>query len=278
MKKAPPQLHPDLAAVIREVLERSPVPLNVAKLRALLPGPYKVPAKLKNDLVALLQAFHQWPGDRYWVRDGRAWAEPVMLAAAEMPVPASKAVSAVSKVYGKPAAEVLLTELLAKGLLMRVPLFGGVKAKVCSKIADEGAFRAELDAARAVIEAGYRRLDGGFIPLPDGRGSDDAGTGAGEKAGAGAEKSVGAETAAAEAADDQILETIATLEPQKGLLVTAARLYRALPGIPKEEIDAALIRLQDARRVILQRHSNPQQTATDLIAGLYAGACWRNQE
>lgn len=264
MKKAPPRLHADLAAVLREVLERSPAPLNVAKLRALLPGPYKVPAKLKNDLVTLLQAFHQWPGDRYWIRDGRAWAEPVMLAAAETPVLALKAISAVSKVYSKPASEVLLTELLAKGQLMRVPLFGGVKAKVCSKIADETAFRAELDAARAVIEAGYQRLEGASKPLPDGRGSD------------GAEIGTGAETGA-RTTDDQILETIANLEPQKGLLVTAPRLYRALPGVPKEEIDAALLRLQDAHRVILQRHSNPQN-AIDLILGLYAGACWRNQE
>ncbi len=245
MKKPPPQLHPDLAAVIGEVLERSPSPLNVAKVRAALPGPYKVPAKLKDELVALLRGFHQWPGDRYWTRDGRAWAEPVMLAAAERPVLASKAISAVSKVYGKLASEALLGELLAAGSLMRTPLFGGPKAKVCSTIADEAAFRAELDAARAVIEAGYRRLDGAVsTPRP---------------------------------LDDKILDAIAALEPNKGLLVTAQRLYRALPDEPKQAIDDALIRLQDARRVILHQHSNPQQ-ATGLIGGLYVGACWRLRE
>jgi len=64
-----------------------------------------------------------------------------------------------------------------------------------------------------------------------------------------------------------------------GLLVTAPRIYRALPAITKLEIDAALVHLQEARRVILHRHSNPQsQGSDDLIANLYVGACWRVQE
>src|SRR3954464_9839397 len=97
-----PTLHPDLAAVIHEVLNRAPQPLNLAKLRSQLPGPYKVPAKLKDTLLVLLEAdsdIHVWPaitakaGPRYWTRDARSWAEPVMLAAAsESPTPPAKVI------------------------------------------------------------------------------------------------------------------------------------------------------------------------------------------
>jgi len=264
-------LHPDLPGVIREVLGRAEQPLNLAKLRSQLNGPYKVPAKLKDALVAMLAAdasVYQWPaatakaGPRYWTRSAREWAERVMIAAAaDLPVAATKILSAVSKQYGKGPAEALLAELVAQGSLIRVPLFGGPKAKLCSRIPDEAAFRAELDAARLVIEAGYGRLGG---PLPDGRGS------------------VGREPVG----DEEVLDALAILEPRKGLLVTAPRIYRALPEIAKAELDAALLRLQEARRVILHRHSNPQSLSDeerrsliqDGAGNLYVGACWRVQE
>ena len=266
--KPPAQLHQDLPAVIREVLDRAPQPLTLAKLRSQLTGPFKVPPKLKDSLVELLSAggFHQWPGGKYWNRDGRTWAEPAMISAAETPVAASKVIGAVSKLYSRPAAEALLAELIENGLLLRVPLFGGAKARLCSRIDDEAAFRAELDAARKVIEAGYRRLDcggplpekspdrQGGVPLPDGRGS-----------------------LRQECIDEIVLAAIAALEPRKGLLVTAPRLYRALPDIAKTDIDDALIHLQDSRRVILHQHSNPS-ASDELIAGLYVGACWRLPE
>lgn len=257
--KPEPQLHPDLAAAIREVLERSAQPLPLAKLRTALPGPYKVPLKLKDALLALLAdearagRLHEWPGVKYWTRDCRAWAEPLMLAAAVEPVASGKVIGAVLKVYGRPQAEALLADLVRNGWLIRVPLFGGgAKAKVCSRIADEVAFRTELDDARRVIDAGYRRLGDADRAASDGSGLPRL----------------------AVPLDDHILTAIADLEPHKGLLVTAPRLYRAFPDIPKSEIDAALLRLQDARRVILHKHSNPQQ-GSDLIANLYVGACWR---
>lgn len=270
MKKPQGQLHPDLAAVIRELLDRSPQPLNVTKLRSQLTGPFKAPPKLKDALVALLMAevqaghIEQWPADKYWTRDSRSWAEPLMIAAASAaPVASSKVTGAVSKQYGRPAAEALLAELIESGRLVRVPLFGGAKGKVCSRIENEAAFRAELDAARRVIEAGYRRLG---HPLPDGRGSEET---AGSTSLTVTEPPV----------DELVLDALASLEPRKGLLVTAPRLYRALPDTAKSEIDAALIGLQDARRVILHRHSNPQsQSPEELITGLYVGACWRVQE
>ena len=84
------------------------------------------------------------------------------------------------------------------------------------------------------------------------------------------------DVAAVETLEHQILDTIAELEPRKGLLVTAPRIYRALPDTAKSDIDGALIRLQDTRRLILHRHSNPQsQSGDQLIAQLYVGACWR---
>jgi len=269
-------LHPDLPAVIREVLGRAEQPLNLAKLRSQLSGPYKVPAKLKDALVALLDAdsgIYQWPaatakaGPRYWTRNAREWAEPVIIAAAaDSPVAATKVLGAVSKQYGKGAAEALLAELIGQGTLIRVPLFGGPKAKLCSRIPDEAAFRAELDAARVVIEAGYRRLGG---PLPDGRGSVR-------------DELVGDEPVG----DEVVLEALGMAEPRKGLLVTAPRIYRALPEVAKAEIDAALLRLQEARRVILHRHSNPQSLSDeerqsliqDVAGNYYVGACWRVQE
>lgn len=269
--KPAPQLHPELAAAIREVLDRSTHPMNLAKLRSALPGPYKVPAKLKDALAALLadevraNRLHEWPGGKFWNRNCRAWAEPAMLAAASAaPVASAKVIGAVSKVYGRPASESLLAELVANGSLIRVPLFGGAKAKVCSRVLDEAAFRAELEDAKKVIEAGYRRLwlesaTGGVThwpqPLTEGPGSLDE-----------PQSSI----------DERLLNAIAELEPRKGLLVTAPRLYRAFSGASKVEIDDALIRLQDARRVILHRHSHPQsQDAEQLIAGLYVGACLR---
>ena len=145
MKKPPPQLHADLAGAVREVLDRSPVPMNVAKLRSQLTGPFKVPAKLKDAFIAMLAAeaqagrIHEWPAAKYWIRDHRAWAEPIILAAAEVPVAASKVVGAVSKQFGKPAAQALVGELIERGMLIRVPMFGGAKAKLCSRIADEAA-------------------------------------------------------------------------------------------------------------------------------------------
>ena len=167
-----------------------------------------------------------------------------MLEAAAVPIGSAKVVGAVSKALGRPASEALLAELIDSGKLIRVPLFGGAKAKVCSRIIDEAVFRAELEAARLVIEAGYRRLEG--------------------------------RVEQAAPIEEQILDTISALEPHKGLLITASRLYRALAGTARTEIDAALLRLQDARRIILQKHSNPQSAdGQDLIAGLYVGACWR---
>jgi hypothetical protein len=278
MTKSAPTLHPELAGAVREVLGRASQPLNLAKLRGQLNGPFKVPAKLKDALAALLEAesregrIYAWPasteksGPRYWIRDGRDWAAREMIAAAASlePIGGSKAIGAVAKQYGRKPAEKLLVDLIESGLLIRVPLFGGSKAKISSYIADEAAFRAELDAARRVIEAGYRRLETGDAgPLPDGPGSESAG------------------------APDQILEALASLEPRKGLLVTAPRLYRALPpDLRKSEIDAALIRLQNDRRVILHLHSNPQSLPAgerqslieDATGNFYVGVSWRITE
>jgi hypothetical protein len=259
--KPPPTLHADLPGVIQEVLHRAGQPLNIAKLRSQLTGPYKVPGKLKDALASMLatiEGIHVWPaatakaGPRYWTRDCRSWAESAMLAAAaDSPVAPAKVLGAVAKQYGKGPAAELLTELIATGQLIRVPLFGGAKAKVCSRIVDEAAFRAELDAARAVIEAGYRRLTGvPAKPVP---------------------------------IDEQVLEALAALEPRKGLLVTAPRIHGALEGVPKDQVDAALLRLQDARRVILHRHSNPgalaeaerQELIEDQAGNVFVGACWR---
>ncbi len=253
-KKPSAQLHDDLAGAVREVLDRSPVPMNVAKLRSQLTGPFKVPAKLKDAFIALLAAearadrIYEWPAAKYWIRNSRAWAEPLILAAADVPVASSKVIGAISKQFGKPAAQGMVGELIECGMLIRVPMFGGAKAKLCARIADEVAFRAELDAARLVIEAGYRRLG---------------------------QKPASAETH--ENLATQVLDTLASLEPRKGLLVTAPRIYRALPGIPKSAIDEELLKLQDAHRVILHRHSNPQ-SSDELIGDLYVGACWRTQE
>ena len=253
--KPAPTLHPDLAAVIQEVLARAAAPLNLAKLRSQLTGPYKVPAKLKDALIELLKAevlagrIHEWSGDRFWNRDSKAWAEPTMLEAARVPVAPKKLIAAVAKPLGKPAAEALLDELINDGRLIRIPLFGGgSKTKLCSRIEDEAAFRAQLDAAQRIIEAGYRRLSG--------------------------------------SPDHQILDAIAALEPQKGLLVTAPKIYRALPHIPKRELDAALLNLQETRRVILHRHSNPHGLSAseretlieDQAGNFYVGACWRLAE
>jgi hypothetical protein len=324
--KPPPTLHADLAGAIREVLERADQPLNLAKLRSQLHGPFKVPAKLKDALVALLDSeiregrIHAWPasssksGPRYWARDSRTWAAPVIIEAADRePVSLSKLVGTVAKRYGRKPAEALITELIESGELIRVPLFGGSKAKLSSRIADEIAFKAELDAAQKIIEAGYRRLGtsapGG--PLPYGRGSEAVGASASDReladnrnpaadqiptadripSGHRApedDRSMSRDSQGADVAiDAQILNTLASLEPRKGLLVTAPRLYRALtPQVAKSEIDAALLRLQQQRRVILHRHSSPQSLTEDerqsLIADgagdYYVGACWRVQE
>ena len=297
MKKPSPQLHVDLAGAVREVLDRSPVPMNVPKLRLQLTGPFKVPAKLKDAFIAMLAAetqagrIHQWPAAKYWIRDNREWAEPIILAAAEVPVASSKVIGSISKQFGKPAAQVVVGELLKCGMLIRVPLFGGAKAKLCSRIADEAAFRAELDAARLVIEAGYRRLGFAAESLPSGGGQESVGgsasalprasaVGGGQTDLTGVSPTAGFQLAAANPHANlaaQVLDTIASLEPRKGLLITAPRIYRALPGIPKSTIDEELLKLQDAHRVILHRHSNPQST-DELIGNLYVGACWRTQE
>src|SRR5438067_846411 len=120
--KPPQMLHPDLPAVIHELLNRAPQPLNLVKLRSQLQGPFRVPAKLKDTLLPVLEAdpdIHVWPaltakaGPRYWTRDARSWAEPIMLAAAaEAPLAPAKVISAVSKQYGKGPATTLLADLL----------------------------------------------------------------------------------------------------------------------------------------------------------------------
>jgi hypothetical protein len=272
-----PTLHADLAGAIREVLDRAEQPLNLAKIRSQLNGPFKVPAKLKDALSELLESearqgrIYSWPasslkgGSRYWVRDSRAWAVPVMIeAAAREPVKASKVVGAVAKQYGRKPAEALVAELVESGELIRVPLFGA-KARLTSQLLDEVAFRAELDAARKIIDAGYRRLGSpAGVPANDGDPQEED-----------------------PILDSKILDALASLEPQKGLLVTAPRIYRALaPGIGKSEIDAALVRLQEERQVILHRHSNAQSLNQDERQSLiedgagnyYVGACWRVEQ
>ena len=262
-------LHPDMPAAIQEVLDRAPKPLTLAKLLRQLAGPYKVPPKRKDALVSLLDSqAHAWPpatvkgGPRYWNRDARTWAAATIIEAARTPLAPAKLIAAIGKQYGKGPSAALLAELIDQGQLIRMPLFGGARAKLCSQVQDAAALRAELDAARRVVEAGYRMLE-----MLVGRTPRSA-----------ADPLVSLPT--------DILNALATLEPRKGLLVTAPRLYHALPHIPKSKYDAALLTLQDDRRVILHKHSNPHSlTAAEresLIAdgagNYYVGACWRVQE
>ena len=262
-------LHPDLAAAIQLILTDARQPLTVAKIKSSLPASHKVKPKLKDAFAALLDAeaaagrIHVWPSKKtvkYSTLNPREWASQAILKAAAEPVVLTKLVSAVSKQYPKKDAETLVAAMAETGELIRVPLFGiGPKTKYASVIADAASFRAELDAARVILDAGYRRLGDA-----DWRSFREA--------------------SPPTAAKPDIMSTLAELEPQKGLLVTSARLRRVLTGWNKHELDAALVRLQLERKVILHRHSNAaalggterETLIHDPETGTYfVGVCWR---
>ena len=261
-------LHPDLAGAVHEVLSRAPQPLNSTKIRSSLVAPFKVAPKLKDAFADLLNAeanagrIFPWApataksGPRYWTLDAESWARLTLVKAAVQPITPVKLAASVAKQFGKKPAEALIGELCETGELIRIPLFGGgAKGSVCSTVSDPEAFRAQLDAARKIIEAGYRRL--------------------------GLQQEPAAQLAVA--LTDRLMNALAELEPQKGLLVTATRLRRALANVSKQDFDSAAIRLQQDRRVILHRHSNPNSLPEEERAALigdsegnyFVGACWR---
>jgi hypothetical protein len=85
--------------------------------------------------------------------------------------------------------------------------------------------------------------------------------------------------------DERILAALAEIEPQKGLLVTAQRLRRAVPGLSKQGFDEAVLRLYRSEKLLLHRHSGPfllpAEERSELIQSgesFYVGVCWNTGE
>jgi hypothetical protein len=261
-------LHPQLPDQIRELVAASKVPLDAGAIRRQLKGEFAVKAKQLPEFVAMLPSIEglvSWPaanekaGPRYWTRTPEQAAEPLAIeTAAAAPVPAKKLITAITKGkagYPKSSAEAFIARLEEEGKLHRQPLLAEAKYKLTSRLTD-----ADRDYLRRALRVILRSLGSEVADIPQ-------------------------PVAAPPPADEKILDTLAALEPQKGLLVTASRLRRANEGIPKKDFDEAVMRLYRNERVLLHRHSGPhllpEAERDELIRSgdtYYVGVCWNTGE
>ena len=227
---------PEIEAQVRELVAASMSPLDAGALRRAL----KLKAKLKDAFAHWLagRGFVEWPpatakgGPRYWTRSDEDVAEEIALAAAVTPLDPKKLLTAISKGksgYPKDRGSALLAKLEDEGKLHRQPLLAETKYKLTSRLTEES--REFLHRALRVVLRSLKAL--GESPVTVAEEKPEAGP------------------------DARILELLAQLEPQKGLLVTASRLRRAAIGISKEQFDDAVMRLYRSEQVLLHRHSGP---------------------
>lgn len=261
---------PQMDAKVREIVAASSVPLDSAAIRRQLKGEFAVKARLKD-------AFEQWlvglglivwpaanakSGPRYWTLSAEDVAETVALAVASAtPVLPKKLIATIAKGksgYPRDRAEGLIAKLEEEGKLHRQPLLAETKYKLTSRLPEDS--REFLHRALHIIQRSLRALGEDFS-LPT--------------------KVV--ETASNP--DERILATLAQLEPHKGLLVTAQRLRRAMPGLSKQDFDDAVMRLYRNEKILLHRHSGPfllpAEERNDLIQSgdsFYVGVCWNTGE
>lgn len=240
---------------IKELIAASAAPMDAAAVRRAL--------KLKPRQLAEVEAslrladLVEWPaatakgGPRYWDRGPEALAEKAAIAAAgNGPVTVSKVVTAVCKGkagLAKAAAPAFLAKLEEEGKLFRQPLLADAKYKLTSRLTD--ADREWLLRAQKIVERALKALT------------------------------------TLEAQKPSLLEILERVEPNKGLLVSAARLRAAAAGLSKAGFDEAVMRLYREGKVILHRHSGPYLLPADereqLIesnGNFYAGVCWNTGE
>jgi hypothetical protein len=240
---------PEIEAKVREIVAASKAPVDAAALRRQL----KVKAKQKDEFASWLAGlgFVEWPGRKYWTRTAEDVAEQAALAAAVAAVLPKKLIATVTKGktgYPKDRAEALLARLEDEGKLHRQPLLSLTKYKLTSRLTEDS--REFLHWALRVVQRSLKALGDPVEP-----------------------------------ADDRILAALAELEPQKGLLVTAQRLRRAVAGISKKDFDDAVLRLYRGEKVLLHRHSGPfllpAEERNELIQSgdaFYVGVCWNTGE
>lgn len=254
---------PPIEAKVREIVGSSPTPLDGAAIRRQLKGEFAVKTKQKDAFEQWLPSLGlvEWPaakaGPRYWTRTAEDIAEGVALAATAVAVLPKKLIATITKGksgYPKDRAEALIAKLEDEGKLHRQPLLAETKYKLTSKLSEDS--REFLHKALRVVLRSLKAL------------GDEV-----------------AQPAASAPADDRILATLAELEPQKGLLVTAQRLRRAVPGIAKQDFDDAVLRLYRSEKVLLHRHSGPfllpAEERNELIQSgesFYVGVCWNTGE
>jgi hypothetical protein len=258
-------LHPQLADQIREIISTSKIPLDAAAIRRQLKGEFAVKTKQQAELIALLPSIEglvNWPpandkaGPRYWIHTPEQAAEPIVLqAAAAAPVPPKKLITAITKGkagYPKSAADSFITRLEEEGKLHRKPLLAESKYKLTSQLTE-----ADREYLRRALKVILRSL-----------GSDTP-----------------QEHTPPPLPDQRILDTLAEIEPQKGLLVTAPRLRQAISDVPKKDFDEAVMRLYRAEKILLHRHSGPhllpESERSELIQSndtYYVGVCWNTGE
>jgi hypothetical protein len=249
---------PQIEAKVREIVAGSKTPLDAAAIRRQLKGDFAVKAKQKDAFEQWLPSlgFIEWPGakaKRYWTRTAEDVAEDAALAAATVAILPKKLITTITKGksgYPKDRAEALIAKLEDEGKLHRQPLLAETKYKLTSKLGEDQ--REFLHKALRIIERALRALG---------------------------------ESVQTARPDDLILHTLSELEPHKGLLVTAQRLRRAVPGISKQAFDEAVMRLYRSEKVLLHRHSGPfllpAEERNELVQSgesFYVGICWNTGE
>ena len=259
---------PELAEKVREVVAGAKNPLDAGAIRRLLKGEHAVNAKQKDAFqqwLASVDGLVEWPegkagsGPRYGTRTAEDVATEIALAAASAtPVLPTKLIAAITKGksgYPKDRAGALVAQMEEDGKLHRQPLLAESKYKLTTNLPEDS-----RESLRRVLRVVLRSLKA-----------------LGEDAGAPGKNE--------ETADERILAVLVALEPQKGLLVTAPRLRRAVAGISKQAFDEAVMRLYRSEKVLLHRHSGPflltAEERGELIQfgdSFYVGVCWNTGE
>ncbi len=268
-------LHPDTAAAVSEVLQRSEKPLSVRGIRQQLAGAFRLRPKQEAELKTLLQetaSIHEWPKSRFWIRDPKVIAETALLeAASDAPLTRSalnKAFGARVKAYPVTARNALIEELIGAGRLFQDPPWGGARVMLTAVRPDREHYRQALEDQIKPILARFAAA--GLDPRPL---IDQICTSA-------------ADPPAATGLGDRILDVLNAMEPRKGLVVSAHRLRRVpeLAGVDKAEFDEAVMRLAAQHRVFLHDHGAPlavqpgerEELVTDGKGGFYVGIAWRD--
>jgi hypothetical protein len=224
---------------VAELLRAAAKPLTYAGLRKA--------ARLSDDeLKSALEAAtaqgsaFRWPDYKrsqyFWSSAPEQAAQEAVLAqGAELALPRTTLLEQARKRvpgFSKQAMERIVASLIASGELQRVPAFTAGKLLMRS-----GCLAAYEASARAFVEKKFRQA--GFDPSHFLRTEPVEGP------------------LLTAAAGPQILEAIRSLEPVAGVPVSTQRLRNRLPGLAKNDFDAAALELRKKQQVFLSLHHDP---------------------